>query len=101
MPVIRRHSSPRRIIAVSKNGETFSLDHQAIVTAIARIAVPAITGYFGNSVHLGAGRIMPKRYSPAACRTSSRHGDGWRTAINWGTCRNIAIALTTGYIFVL
>src|ERR1700682_5282663 len=64
--VISRHSSPRRIIAVSNSGETSSLDHQAIVTAIARIAVPAVTGYRGISVHFGAVRIVPNVTAPAS-----------------------------------
>src|SRR5271169_3345648 len=56
--VKRRQICPRRIRAVSNRGETSALDHHATVTPIAMIAVPAITGYFGNSVHFGARRTM-------------------------------------------
>src|SRR5260370_35153410 len=53
MLVTSRQSCPRRISAFSKKGVMSTLAHQAIVTPTAKAPTPAITGYFGISVHLG------------------------------------------------
>src|SRR5579863_5483459 len=55
--VTSRRSSPRRIKAVSNNGEMSIFIHQATVTPTANSAVPATTGYRGISLRLGGGRI--------------------------------------------
>src|SRR5260221_7901579 len=57
MLVTNRQSSPRRIMAVSNNGEISLWAHHASVTPMASKAVPATTGYRGISLSLGAGRM--------------------------------------------
>jgi hypothetical protein len=48
-----RHNSPRRISALGNSVETSVFIHHAVVAASAKSEIPAITGYFGNSLHFG------------------------------------------------
>src|SRR5258708_31600663 len=73
MQVTNRQNSPRRIMALSKSEETSILAHHAIVIPMASIAVPAVTGYRGNSVMLGERRMLPHLIGSPAL--SSRPGN--------------------------
>src|SRR5271168_653424 len=62
MLVKRRQSWPRRMRAFSKSGETSNFAHHAIVTAMERIATPAMIGYLGTSESLGSGVMARSEY---------------------------------------
>src|SRR5712664_429264 len=62
-------------------GRDIHLAAQAIVTTTARVATPAMTGYLGMSLHLGAPAIIspippyPARWSNAALRFLTKRAE--------------------------